>query len=93
MAEITTVVEPRVVTIVRRGTRPNYVFVLSNGRAYQRDIQDTETVTGPIRYRPGDVAYLCPTRYAEKGGVEIVDAPGAMDWPNDFTFWPLPKWH
>lgn len=76
---------------VYQPNRPNYILVLSNGRPYQRDIHDTETVKGPLRFHRGDVVYVCPTRYAGKGGVEIVDGPSVMDWPNDFTFWPVSK--
>jgi hypothetical protein len=79
------------VTAVHLEGMPGYIITLSDGRSYQRAVHDTETSggncgSGPCAFHVGDVAYVCPTRYKEEGGVEIVTDPGAMDYPNDFTY-------
>jgi hypothetical protein len=73
------------------GMEPNYIVTLSTGRSYQRDVHDTETYggdcgRGPCRFHPGDTAFVCPTRYRDKGGIELVESPSDMDYPNDFTY-------
>lgn len=81
---------------VHADSAPNYIVTLSDGRSYQRDVDDTETYggdcgRGPCRFHPGDSAFVCPTRYRDKGGVELVRSPGDMDYPNDFTYQLLPS--